>query len=201
MRGVEQIPWAYDLFMEVVERLGLSDWRQSLVSRARGRVLDLGCGTGRNLRLFSGETAVIGLELDLRLLQRARQRGPEVPLVVGRAEALPFQDDCFDTVVSSLVFCTVADPPQGLTEVGRVLAQDGRVRMLEHVRSSNSVLGRAQDWIQPLWTRLAGGCHPNRNTEATVELAGFLIERHELPGRTTLRCFSARHRERDPGSG
>ena len=199
MRGIEQIPWAYDLFMEVVERAGLSAWRRSLVGRARGRVLDLGCGTGRNLQLYSGETAIVGLELDLWLLQRARHRGPGVPLVVGRAEALPFRAGCFDTVVSSLVFCSVADPFEGMTEVGRVLADNGRVRMLEHVRSSHSMLGRAQDWFQPLWTFIAGGCHPNRDTESTVRQAGFLIERHELPGRTTLRCFSARHRGKDPG--
>lgn len=201
MRGIEQIPWAYDLFMEIVERAGLNGWRQSLVARARGRTLDLGCGTGRNLRLFGAQASVIGLELDMRLLQRARRRGFGVSLVVGRAEALPFRAGSFDTVVSSLVFCSVADPLAGLAEVRRVLAATGRVHMLEHVRATNRVLGRVQDRIQPLWTHLAGGCHPNRDTEATVREAGFLIERHELPARTTLRCFSARHPGTDPESG
>jgi ubiquinone/menaquinone biosynthesis C-methylase UbiE len=199
VRGIEQNPWAYDLLMEIVERLGLKAWRENLVAGARGRVLDLGCGTGRNLALFRGEATVIGLELDLWLLQRARRRGPQVPMVVGRAEALPFRDASFDTVVSSLVFCSVADPAAGMQEVGRVLRAGGRVRMFEHVRSSNRLVGWAQDGVQPLWTAIAGGCHPNRDTEATVQEAGFLIERHEIPGRTTLRCFSAHLPERDPG--
>jgi ubiquinone/menaquinone biosynthesis C-methylase UbiE len=196
MRGVEQIPWIYDAFMDVVERFGLGRWRRLLLSGAAGRTLDLGCGTGRNLGLFADEVRVVGLELDLRLLATARKRGPELPLVVGRAEALPFRDGIFDTVVSSLVFCSVAEPRSGLDEAARVLAPGGELRMLEHVRSSRRWLAWLQDLIQPSWTWLAGGCHPNRRTEATVEAAGFVIVRNEIPGRDTLRCFSARARER-----
>lgn len=194
MRGIEQIPWAYDLFMEVAERLGLSQYRRHLVGQVEGRILDLGCGTGRNLRLFDSRSQVMGLELDLRLLARARRRATGVPLVVGRAEQLPFRTGSFDTVVSSLVFCSVADPLQGLREVARVLASHGQLRMLEHVRSPNRVLGRLQDLMQPAWTWFAGGCHPNRDTVSTVEHSGFVIEKPELPGRTSLRCFAARAR-------
>jgi len=194
MRGIEHIPWAYDFFMEVVERFGLRDWRQQLVGDAKGRVLDLGCGTGRNLRLFDAESMVVGLELDLGLLAAARRRAPGLPLVVGRAEDLPFRSRSFDTVVSSLVFCSVADPERGLRETARILDRGGQLRMLEHVRSSQWLLGWLQDRVQPAWTWLAGGCHPNRRTEATVEQAGFVIERHEIPGRTTFRCFVARPR-------
>lgn len=194
MRGIEHIPWAYDFLMEVVERFGLRDWRQQLVGDAKGRVLDLGCGTGRNLRLFDAESMVMGLELDLGLLAAARRRAPGLPLVVGRAEDLPFRSRSFDTVVSSLVFCSVADPERGLRETARILDRGGQLRMLEHVRSSQWLLGWLQDRVQPAWTWLAGGCHPNRRTEATVEQAGFVIERHEIPGRTTVRCFVARPR-------
>ena len=195
MRGIEQIPWAYDLCMGIAERTGFRQWRQSLVRPACGRVLDLGCGTGRNLQLFAAEARVVGLELDLFLLSRARKRAPGVPLVVGRAEALPFRNASFDSVVSSLVFCSVADPEAGLSEVQRVLSAGGSLRMLEHVRSTWALLGLLQDWVQPIWTWVAGGCHPNRNTENAVEEAGFVIERHERRGRSTLRCFSARPRE------
>lgn len=201
MRGVEQIPWAYDLFMGFVERFGLGNRRRELIGLVSGRTLELGCGTGRNFDLYPAEAMVFGLELDVQLVQRAMRRGPGVPLVVGRAEALPFRSGSFDTVVSSLVFCTVSEPLVGMQEVARVLAPGGRIRMLEHVRSENVLLGRLQDWIQPLWTPIAGGCHPNRDTEETVREAGFLIERHELRGRTTLRCFSARLRETGPGVG
>ena len=198
MRGVEQIPWAYDLFMDVVERFGLHDWRRLLAGRARGRTLDLGCGTGRNLPLFGSDSQVVGLELDLYLLATARRRAPTLPLIVGRAEELPFRDAVFDSVVSSLVFCSVSDPAAGLAEAARVLAPAGELRMLEHVRSDGRLLGWFQDTIQPGWTWLAGGCHPNRRTEETVEAAGFLIERYELPGRTTLRCFVARAPRKAP---
>lgn len=196
MRGVEQIPWIYDLFMDVVERFGLGEWRRQLVNRSTGRTLDLGCGTGRNLALFGGDSRVVGLELDLRLLAAAQRRAPGAALVVGRAEQLPFCSGVFDTVVSSLVFCSVADPGRGLEETARVLAPGGELRMLEHVRSSHGLVGWFQDRIQPLWTWAAGGCHPNRRTEATVEAAGFIIDRRELPGRTTLRFLSARTRRR-----
>ncbi len=198
MRGIEHIPWAYDFFMEVAERFGLRDWRQQLVGEAKGRVLDLGCGTGRNLRLFDAESRVTGLELDLGLLAAARRRAPDLPLVVGRAEDLPFRSRSFDTVVSSLVFCSVADPERGLRETARILDRGGQLRMLEHVRSSQRLLGWVQDVVQPAWTWLAGGCHPNRRTEATVEQAGFVIERHEIPGRTTVRCFVAHPRRTAP---
>ena len=198
MRGIEHIPWAYDLFMEVVERFGLGEWRQHLVGQARGRILDLGCGTGRNLRLFDAESQVTGLELDLGLLAAARRRAPDLALVVGRAEDLPFRSGSFDTVVSSLVFCSVADPVRGLREAARILDSHGQLRMLEHVRSSHRFLGWFQDSIQPSWTWLAGGCHLNRRTETTVEEAGFVIEKYEIPGRTTLRCFVAHARQTAP---
>lgn len=198
MRGVEHIPWAYDLLMEVAERCGLRRWRQQLVGEAKGRVLDLGCGTGRNLRLFDVESKVMGLELDLGLLAAARRRAPDMSLVVGRAEDLPFRSGSFDTVVSSLVFCSVADPARGLRETARILDSRGQLRMLEHVRSNNRLLGWLQDVIQPTWTWLAGGCHPNRRTEATVEQAGFVIEKRETPGRTTVRCFVAHARRTAP---
>lgn len=191
MRGIEHIPWAYDLFMEIAERCGLQQWRQQLVTPAAGRILDLGCGTGRNLRLFEESSRVTGFELDLGLLATARQRAPRRPLVVGRAEQLPFRQGSFDTVVSSLVFCSVADPEEGLRETARILDKTGQLRMLEHVRSPHRALGWLQDRIQPLWTWITGGCYPNRRTEETVEKAGFIIERHEIPGRTTLRCFAA----------
>ena len=194
MRGIEHIPWLYDFFMEAAERTGLASWRQALVRLARGRTLDLGCGTGRNLPRFSRSTELVGLELDLRLLSRARRRAPAVPMVVARAEELPFRAAAFDTVVSSLVFCSVQRPDEGLREIRRVLDPSGRLGMLEHVRAENGSIGRVQDLIQPLWTWVAGGCHPNRRTEASVVAAGFVIERHELRGRTTLRCFVARPR-------
>jgi len=192
MRGVEQIPWLYDLICALAERRGLGRWRRWLTQGARGATLDLGCGTGRNLPLFSAGARVIGLDPEMDSLRRARRRAPGVPLVCGSAEALPFRSAAFDTVVSGLVLCSVPDPARGLSEVRRVLRPDGALRALEHVRSTRRWKARVQDWIQPAWTRFAGGCHPNRETERTVEAAGFTIEAEGRRAEADFRRFAAR---------
>jgi ubiquinone/menaquinone biosynthesis C-methylase UbiE len=176
-----------------MEATGLGRWRAWLAGGARGRVLDLGCGTGRNLPLYVRAEAalVIGLDPSHDALRRARRRAPGIPLVRARAEALPFRADAFDTVVSGLVFCSVPDVPAGLGEVDRVLAAGGALRMLEHVRAPGW-RGRLQDWLQPAWTWCAGGCHPNRDTERAVVAAGFSIEAGTLRARDTMRRFVAR---------
>jgi ubiquinone/menaquinone biosynthesis C-methylase UbiE len=192
VRGIEQVPWLYEIVCSLYERAGLAEWRCALVAGARGRVLDLGSGTGRNLPLLPDGTKAVGLDPSLDALRHARRRAPGVPLVAGRAEALPFRDSVFDTVLSGLVFCSVSDPPRGLAEVKRVLRPEGQLRMLEHVRSLVSWRARLQDVIQPVWTWAAGGCHPNRDTEAAVERAGFRIEVEERRAHGTKRLFGAR---------
>lgn len=194
MRGVEQIPWLYDACCAVIERLGLGRWRRWLVEGASGLTLDVGCGTGRNLPLFDARIRVIGLDPARESLLAARRRAPGVPLVQGDAQALPFRDAAFDTVVSGLVFCSVPNPGRGLTEIKRVLRPGGTLRMLEHVRATGRLKARVQDRWQPLWTRLSGGCHWNRETERTVEAAGFRIDAATRRARGDLRRFVARAR-------
>jgi ubiquinone/menaquinone biosynthesis C-methylase UbiE len=115
-----------------------------------------------------------------------------VPLVQARAEALPFRDGAFVTVVSGLVLCSVTDPLRALDEVRRVLQPGGQLRMLEHVRSTTPWRARLQDRLQPWWTLLTGGCHPNRETERLVERAGFTIDAQGRRARGNLRRFVAR---------
>jgi ubiquinone/menaquinone biosynthesis C-methylase UbiE len=182
----------YDCGMWVWEKCGLGRWRRDLVGRSGGRVLEVGIGTGRNLRHYPLDARVIGLDPDLRMLRRAARRRPDVPLVAGRAEALPFRADAFDAVVSSLVFCSVADPVAGLGEIRRVLGPDGRLHMLEHVRSTSRWLAWIQDLVQPVWTRVTGGCHLNRDTEALVMAEGFHLEKVERRTGDVLRRFRAR---------
>jgi len=190
MRGCEQIPWLYDAMCAVMERFGLRRWRRWLVAGARGLTLDVGCGTGRNLPLYT--VRAVGLEPCRETLARARRRAPRVPLVQGSVEALPFRDGAFDTVVSGLVFCSVPDPRRGLAEVKRVLGPRGQLRMLEHVRSTAPWKARLQDRYAAFWTRLSGGCHPNRETERTVEACGFAIEDEGRRAKGGMRRFAAR---------
>jgi ubiquinone/menaquinone biosynthesis C-methylase UbiE len=192
VRGFEQIPWLYDAMVAVAERTGLRRWRQWLCAGAGQPVLDLGCGTGRNLPLLP--SGAVGVDPALDPLRRARRRAPGARLVQARAEALPFRDATFDTVVSGLVFCSVDEPAAGLGEVRRVLRAGGAVRMLEHVRSERPWRARVQDLIQPAWTRVTGGCRPNRDTERTVEAAGFAIDPAQRRARKNMRRFVARPR-------
>jgi ubiquinone/menaquinone biosynthesis C-methylase UbiE len=190
MRGIEQIPWLYDAMFFVMDATGLGRWRDWLTKGAKGRTLEVGCGTGRNLPRYSVET-LVALEPEADALAKARKRSPNTLFVRASAQALPFREGAFDTVVSSLVFCSVPEPREGLAEVRRVLKDDGELRMLEHVRGEGAS-GRVQDFIQPAWTKFAGGCHPNRRTEATVEESGFSISEEGRRSDGTMRRFTAK---------
>ncbi len=199
MRGIEHIPWLYDALMSAMDVTGFSRWRRKLVGTVENRILEVGCGTGRNLPLYPPGSEVVALDPDFAALRRARRRSPGTLLVVARAEAMPFPADHFQTVVSGLVFCSVQDPAAGLAEIGRVLHPEGQLRMIEHVRHSHPTLARIQDGVQPMWTWVTGGCHPNRDTEAAVERAGFRIDPEDRVARGVMRRFSARLvKPRDP---
>lgn len=176
MRGLEQIPWLYDLGLAVLERGRLGRWRRWLVEGTRGLTLELGAGTGRDLPLYPAGQAIVALDPRQENVATARRRAPTVPHLRARAEHLPFRDGVFDTVVSSLVFCSVDDPVAGLLEIRRVLRPGGRLRMMEHVRAEGRLWGWLQDVGQPGWTWLTGGCRPNRDTERVVREAGFEID-------------------------
>ena len=193
MRGVEQIPWLYDGAMVLLEKTAFGRWRSWLARGVGpGRVLDLGCGTGRSLPLFGHGVRAIGVDPCRESLLKARRRAPGVPLVRARAEALPFRGHVFDTVVSGLVFCSVGDVPRGLGEVRRVLKPGGALRMLEHVRSASRLASWLQDVTQPAWTWATGGCHPNRRTEDAVSAAGFAVDPASYAAEGDMRRFEAR---------
>jgi len=189
-RGLEQIPWLYDALM--LTQPGLDRWRRKLVAGAAGRVLEIGCGTGLALRHYPQEVQLVGLDPALDALGKARRRLPGACLVNASAEALPFPDESFDCIVSCLVFCSVADPLRGLAEIRRVLNPAGRLLMLEHVQARSRAGARLLDTVQPLWTRVAGGCHPNRYTEELVENGGFRIDPEDRRVRGLFRSFVAR---------
>jgi ubiquinone/menaquinone biosynthesis C-methylase UbiE len=192
MRGIEHIPWLYDAFMSVMDVTGFRRWRRKLVGPVDTLTLEVGCGTGRNLPLYPDDIQVVGIDPDLGALLSARRRAPRALLVVARVEALPFRQQSFPVVVSGLVFCSVQDPDKGLMEIRRVLEPSGQLRMIEHVRHHHPAVARMQDSVQPAWTWVTGGCHPNRDTEAAVERAGFAIDADDRVARGVMRRFSAR---------
>ena len=191
MRGFEQIPWLYDLSLALLEPLGLDRWRAWLTAGARGRTLDLGTGTGRNLPLVPAGARALGVDTRRDVLERARRRGPGIPVVLARAEALPFRAGTFETVLCGLVLCSVDDPDAALAEIRRVLRPDGALRLLEHVRHPG-VRGALQDAVQPAWTAIAGGCRPNRETEAALAQAGFEVVPGTRRARGAMRRLEAR---------
>ncbi|MGV3619845.1 MAG: class I SAM-dependent methyltransferase [Archangium sp.] len=191
MRGLEQIPWLYDAMFFIADKTGLGRWRDWIAHGAKGVTLEVGCGTGRNLPRYANDVTLVAIEPEADALNVAKKRNPNALLVRASAHALPFRPGAFDTVVSSLVFCSVPDADQGLREVRRVMKDEGELRMLEHVRS-DGWYGNVQDTIQPAWTVIAGGCHPNRRTEATVENNGFTILEDGRRSDGTMRRFVAK---------
>jgi len=170
----------YDPLSARTERKFGADLKRELLANARGRVLEIGVGTGLSFPHYPPDVELAGVEPSPHMLKRARRRaaelGRKVELVEAPAEQLPFGDDSFDTVVSLAVLCTVHEPPQALGEIRRVLRPGGRFVFLEHVRSDDPQLARRQDrWERP-WGWIAGGCHPNRRTLDSIEAAGFEID-------------------------
>lgn len=154
--------------------------REELIAGAKGRVLEIGAGTGLNFRLYGSALEVLAIEpepnMAARALDRARNASARVTLLRASAEQLPFEDHSFDTVVLSLVFCTIPNPRRAAAEIARVLAPGGEVRLYEHVRSPRPRGAIWQDRFTPVWRFFGGGCHPNRDTVSTLRSAGFEVD-------------------------
>ena len=167
----------YDTVMAPLERGGFQDIRKRLLRQARGKVLEIGSGTGVNFPYYTAAEHVIAVDPDpcmvARSVPRATQASVPIAVLLARAEALPFPDHTFDTVVGTLVFCTIPDPRHALCELQRISTPGGTALFFEHVRVHRPLAGRLQEWLTPLWKRLAGGCHLNRNTLALLTQAGF----------------------------
>ena len=154
-------------------------FRAEVAGGARGETLELGYGVGSNWPFLPPEIEYTGIEPDPFMRERAGRnlppgRGAFHPME-GDAQALCFPDANFDTVIATLVFCTIPDADTALAEARRVLKPGGELRFWEHVRAHGRFGSRAQDLITPLWKRLGGGCHPNRETLAAIRHAGFEV--------------------------
>lgn len=176
----------YDRAFEASEEAGLREMRCDLLSGARGRVLELGAGTGLNLALYpEGIESLALVEPDPHMAKQLRKKLGEsersAELIEAPAERLPFDDDSFDTVIVTLVLCTVPDQPAALKEISRVLKPGGRFLFLEHVRSQSPGLAKWQDRLEGPWRFLGDGCHCNRDTVSAISAAGFELGEVEHP--------------------
>ena len=167
----------YDRIMAPAERAGLGEIRQGLVGDLRGDVLEIGAGTGLNLDHYPAQMASLTLtepseDRAVHLRRRAARLRPNTTVVVAPADGLPVEDDSMDTVVSTLVLCTVPDVPAVLAEVRRVLRPNGSFVLLEHVAARGG-MRHVQRAINPAWKVVARGCHLTRDTRVLLEDAGF----------------------------
>ncbi|HET9014579.1 MAG TPA: methyltransferase domain-containing protein [Thermomicrobiaceae bacterium] len=174
----------YGPVMEPAERGWLGRRRAAVVARARGDVLEIGGGTGANLSLYGPAVRrLVVTEPDAAMRRRLTERAAGLPRAVAvgaaRAEALPFPDASFDTLVATLVLCSVDDLGTALGEARRVLRPGGRLLFFEHVRGTGW-RGRLQDAAQPVWSAMVAGCRPNRDSVAGIAAAGFRLAELEV---------------------
>jgi ubiquinone/menaquinone biosynthesis C-methylase UbiE len=175
----------YEPMLRLGERLGMREQRRRLLTRARGRTLEIGGGTGLNIPHYpKGLEELILTEpyepMRRRLERRLADSGLSARAIDASAESIPLPDGSLDTVVSTLVLCTVDDPARTLVEIARVLRPDGQFLFIEHVRSHSPRLARWQDRMEVPWRHLAAGCRCNRDTIAAIARSGFEQEHEEV---------------------
>jgi ubiquinone/menaquinone biosynthesis C-methylase UbiE len=178
----------YDGFMNPIENKYISRWRKELLTHAKGKVLEIGAGTGINFPLYTQCTNVTAIEPNPYMIEKAelRKKQASVPITIieGKAEKLPFQNEQFDTIVVTLVLCSVNDQRIALEEMKRVLKPNGTVLFLEHVEMEQKVYSGLQKIVTPVWKHICDGCHLNRKTEKSIIDSGFkvLVKQSRLSG-------------------
>lgn len=175
-RRYDRIAPVYDALDWIVEWWARR-WRRDLWSLVSpGRLLELGVGTGKNIRYYPHGHEIVAVDISERMLSRARRKadrlGVPVHFDLGDAQQLAYPDASFDVVVATFLFCSVPDPVLGLTEARRVLRPGGQLLLLEHVLSRRPLLGTIMRWLDPIPFHV-WGAHINRRTEENVRLAGF----------------------------
>jgi len=180
-RRYDRIAPIYDFMEGLVERSRYSQWRRLLWNRVEGRdILEVGVGTGKNFPYYPEEANITAIDFSDRMLARARSKAEKlninVRLLQMDVQNLEFDDNSFDAVVGSFIFCSVPDPVRGLREVKRVCREGGKVVLLEHVLSENRLLAWLMNLVNPIVAKLMGP-DINRKTVENVSKAGLTVEK------------------------
>lgn len=174
-------PKLYDVAMKPLEKTRFERIRAGLIRKANGRVLEIGFGTGANFRYYRNVERVDAIEPNPAMGKQAIKwiKKTRTPIYAyqAKAEELPFADNSFDTVVGTLVFCTIPEPQRALKEIQRVSKPGAKLLLFEHVKMDQKMLGKTQEALTPLWKKVCDGCHLNRDTLELVKRSGFHIEK------------------------
>ncbi|AKL93989.1 phosphatidylethanolamine N-methyltransferase PmtA [Clostridium aceticum] len=166
----------YDLLEGPMEKMALGRWRKPIFESLKGKVLEIGVGTGKNIEYYHDDIEVTAIDFSPNMLKKAGEKvqklGAKVELKEMDAQKMDLPDNSFDYVVATCVFCSIPDPIKGFKEVKRVLKPGGKVILIEHVRSEKKVVGLLMDLMNPLTVNLYGA-NINRRTEENVKIAGF----------------------------
>jgi len=168
----------YDFFMRPLEKGRFKKIRKQLLEEANGKVLEIGSGTGVNFPYYR-EVEVTAIEpsefMIRRSLKRKNQANVPIKVVQTGAEKLPFADNSFDTVVATLVYCTIPNVDQALLEMRRVCKQNGKILMFEHVKMEQPLLAKLQKALTPFWKKVCDGCCLDRDTYQLVKSYGLTV--------------------------
>jgi ubiquinone/menaquinone biosynthesis C-methylase UbiE len=166
----------YDFFEQPMELMGLRKWRIDIAKELKGKVLEVGVGTGKNIEYYPEGADITAIDFSGKMLEKARNRAvkynKKVDLLLMDAQNMDFPDNSFDMVFTTCVFCSVPDPVKGLMEIRRICKPDGKIIMLEHVRSEHKLIGAFMDFVNPMIVNLYGA-NINRRTIDNINLAGF----------------------------
>lgn len=166
----------YNLFMKPLEKRGIKQARQRLMKKAKGSVLEIGSGTGANLKFYNFDWITDLTITDKKLSKRFKNlKLNNTVLVEANVSELPFSDHSFDTIIHTLVFCSVDDVSKGLIELKRVLKPKGKLIFIEHVLPENPFLRRTFKFVNPLWKRISSGCNLTRSYIDALKQEGFEI--------------------------
>ncbi|MFC7321772.1 class I SAM-dependent methyltransferase [Halobacillus campisalis] len=173
-------PFIYDAAMKPIEEKRFHRIREELVTLAEGRVLELGAGTGLNFPYYKDVHSVDAIDPNSGMINHAFKNAMKSNVTIrfheAGAETLPFKDDSFDSIVGTLVFCTIPEPDRAIKELKRVSRPGAKILLFEHVRTDPQWVARTQDFLTPLWKQVCDGCHLNRDTLELFKQAGVDID-------------------------